>query len=32
MEGLFEVIKELENQGFTIEIGWKEKKKKKRHE
>ena len=29
MEGLFEVIKELENKGFTIEIGWKEKKRKK---
>ena len=29
MEGLFEVIKELENQGFTIEIEWKEKKRKK---
>ena len=29
MEGLFEVLKELEKQGCTIEIGWKEKQRKK---
>ena len=29
MEELFEVLKELEDQGCTIECGWKEKKRKK---
>ena len=29
MEGLFEVLKELEKQGCTIKCGWKETKKKK---
>ena len=29
MEGIFEVFKEFENQGVTIEVGWKEKDRKK---
>ena len=29
MEGFFEVLKELEEKGCTIECGWKEKKRKK---
>ena len=29
MEKNFELFKELENQGCTIEVGWKEKQRKK---